>query len=151
MYPIEWINITRAVKLHHGDLAYLPDADMSLVLVGTINEFTVAVMLGADVSKCTTCAVEDLAGPAFALNGFRFEGDISSLEKLDIMDDRYEALAICGKEILLVARPPSNIGYVTIKIGELEQDHYSNVAFAYRRWRIVKDYGNQVVELYKNH
>lgn len=149
MFPIEWANITRAMHLRHGELAYLPEIDMSLVLVGTINEFTVAVMLGADVSKCSTRTVEDLAGPAFAINGFRFEGEIGSLEKLETMDNRYEALVVCGKEILLVARPPSNVGYVAIKVGELEQGSSSKVPFAYRTWRIVKDHGGEVVELYK--
>lgn len=149
MSPLEWVNITRAMHLHHGDLAYLPEFDMSLVLVGTINEFAVAVMLGTDVSKCTTRTVEDLSGPAFTINDFRFEGDIGSLEKLDTMDDRYEALVVCGKEILLVARPPSNVGYVCIKVAELEKASSSKVAFAYRTWRIVKDYGQEVIELYR--
>jgi hypothetical protein len=148
MFPIEWAKITRAIHLRHGDLAYLPDFDMSKALVGTINEFTVAVMLGADPSKCTTRTVEDLAGPAFTINGIRFEGDIRSLEKLETMDDSYEALVVCGKDVLLVARPPSNVGYVTIKVAELEQGN-SNIAFAYRNWRIVKDHGDKVVELYR--
>lgn len=149
MLPIEWVKITRAMHLREGALAYLPDLDLSLVLVGTINEFTVAVMLGADVSKCTTRTVEDLSGPAFAINGFRFEGDIRTLEKLETMDDRYEALVVSGKDVLLVARPPSNVGYVIIKVAELEQENPSKAAFAYRTWRIVKDHGDEAVEIYK--
>jgi hypothetical protein len=149
MFPIEWIDITRAIHLSHGDLAYLPDLDMSLVLVGTINEFTVAVMLGADVSKCTTQSVENLSGPAFTVSGVRFEADIRSLEKLDIMDDRYEALVVCGKDVLIVARPPSNVGYVTIKVAELKEESSSQVPFAYRSWRLVKDHRDKVMELYR--
>lgn len=149
MFPIEWAKVTRAVHLRHGDLAYLPDFDMSLVLIGTINQFRIAVMLGADVSKCTTREVEDLAGPAFAINDVRFEADIRSLEKLETMDDRYEALVVSGKEVLLVVRPPSNVGYVTIQVAELEEGSPSNIAFAYRNWRIVKNYGDNVVELYR--
>lgn len=149
MFPIEWVKITRATRLQYGDLAYLPDFDMSLALVGTINEFTIAIMLGADVSRCTTRAVEDLSGPAFAVSGFRFEGDIQSLEKLDTMDERYEALVIVGNEVLLVVRPPSNVGYATIRVAELEEENVSSTAFAYRNWRIVKDHGDDVVELYK--
>ena len=149
MFPIEWTKIRRAKNLKHGELAYLQDLDMSLVIVGTINEITVAVMLGADVSKCTTRNVEDLSGAAFSIDAIRFEGDVKSLERLEIMDDRYEALVVSGSSLLLVARPPSNAGYVTIEIAELEEQNPSSIAFAYRAWRIVKDDNERVVELYR--
>ena len=149
MFPIEWVQITRAVHLQHGNFAYLPSLEMARVLVGTINGFTVAVMLGADVSRCTTREVEDLEGAAFAIGDYRFEGDIGSLEKLDTMDERYEALVICGKDVSVVARPPSNVGYVVIKVGEVEEENPSKVPFAFRKWRLVRQHGRDVVELYK--
>jgi hypothetical protein len=149
MFPIEWVRITRAVQLQHGNFAYLPRLEMARVLVGTINDFTVAVMLGADVSRCTTREVGDLEGAAFAIGEYRFEGDIESLEKLDTMDQPYETLVICGKDVSIVARPPSNVGYVVIKVGELDEESPSKVPFAFRKWRLVRQHGRDVVELYR--
>lgn len=149
MFPIDWTKITRAEQLRHGDFAYLLDYERELVLVGTINDIKVAIRLGADVSKCTTLTVEELSGPAFVIGNIRFEADLSSLEKLETMDERYEALVVSGKDILLVARPPSKVGYITPKVAELAEGNPSSLAFAYRNWRIVKDHGDQVVELYK--
>lgn len=151
MFPIEWSRVTRARSLTYGDFAYLPELDSSRVLIGTDPkdpDYTVAVMLDADVSKCTVTVVEELEGPAFKVGGFRFEGDIESLEKLEQMDDRYGALIVAGKDIAIAARPAGNVGYCQIKVAELEEENPSQVAFAYRRWRVVKDYGQSVVELY---
>ena len=72
------------------------------------------------------------------------------MEKLDNMDDRYGALVVAGKDVSIVARPPRNVGYCLIKVGELESENPSGVAFAYRSWRIVKDHGDFVVELYRS-
>lgn len=152
MFPIEWARITRAVNLKSGEFAYLPSLDMSRILVGKDNaepDYTIAVMLDADVSKCTVREVKNLDGPAFAVAGYRFEGDIQSLEKLDSMDDRYGALVVSGKDISIVARPPHNAVYALIKVGELDEENPSKVPFAYRRWRLVKESGDSVVELYR--
>lgn len=149
MFPIDWVRITRAKNLKPGEFAFLPERDFERVLVGTDKsapDYTIAVLLDTDHAESKVGVVEKLEGPAFVVDKYRFEGVITSLHKLDAMDDRYGALAVSGAEASVVVRHPHEPGL--IKVGDLEEENPSGIPFAYRKWRIVKDRGQSPVELY---
>lgn len=70
------------------------------------------------------------------MTGFGIEVDETSCEKLELMDAPTNSMVIKGREAFIAAVPPSNFGYVTIKVSDLELES-SQVQHAFRKWRLI--------------
>lgn len=147
MLPPSSFTMRRAHEVQPGQFARLLDHGNAPIVAGTINGLVVAVFIEPADKRCNTAEVKDLSGPAMVFSDVEFQIDPLVCEKLDFMDLPAGSLAMKGNELLILGVPPSNLGYIPIKLQELTTEG-SHVAHGFREWRIVHRFGDQEYQLF---
>jgi hypothetical protein len=136
MIPAQALRICAAEQLQPGQFAFLHEFDHAPAIVGKVHQHTVAVVLDGDLAKVHSRETTDLSGAATVIQNWEAELDYTSVERLDLMDDRAGALVIQRNSLAIAATPPSGRGYVVAAVAELDHDG-GTVQYGFSRWRAV--------------
>lgn len=149
MLPAKAFTLRRAHEVQPGQFALLLDYANQPIVVTQRGEFSIAVFLKPTDDKSNTAYTSDLTGPAIVFSDPIFEVDPLKCEKLDFMDNRSCCLAIKGSELLIVAVPPSNFGYIELKLQDLPTEN-SGITYGFRDWRAILRDGEREYVLFES-